>query len=213
MVAQVQTYTGLATAIIQWANRNDDLFISNVPLFISIAEQEVFIDFSTIGNEVYISGNFIPNNQILPKPGNWGKTAKFFYIDSDNQVKFLFRQNVGTAIYENADLEATNMPDPRYYSDYGFPYWIVVPAPTVAFPFYISYFAKVDPLSSSNQSNWTSLNAYDLLFWNSMHKACVFINSVDWANYYKGLYTTAVAQYNAYDKDRLQDASVNPEFE
>jgi hypothetical protein len=181
-------------------------------LFISLTEQELFIRLSTIGNLVYTMGNFIPDNQILPKPGNWGKSSLFFYIDSNNEIAFLTRLTTGSSIYTNSDLEATNAPQPRYYSDYGFPYLIVVPKPTVAYPFYYSYYAKVDPLSPSNQSNWLSINAYDILLAGCMHKACIFICDWDGAALYKAMYDEGIANYQSYDKDRLQDANVNPEY-
>ena len=212
MVAQVQTLNGIVSTVIQWANRNDEEFALNIPLYVSLTEQELFIRLSTLGNLVYTTGFLVPNNPILPKPGGWGKTYQFFYIDENNQVVFLDRETTGSAIYTNSDLLATNSPPPRYYSDYGFPYLIVLPTPTVAYPFYFSYYAKINPLSEANQSNWTSINAYDILLWGTMHKACIFINDSNWAAFFKSLYDEGIEGYNKYNKDRLQDATVNPEY-
>jgi len=213
MTATVQTYDGLLTAIQQWANRNDALFISNIPLFVSLTEQEIFWKLSTIGNEVYATGNFTANNGTLPKPALWGKTARLTYIDQDNNLQTLKRVSVSYIYQFNPDPTAPSTANPRYYSDYGFPYILISPTPTIAFPFELAYFQKIPPLSIAMQTNWNTQNVYDALFFGCMQKASTFINASDWAQYYAGLYEAALAGYDSYDKARLVDATTKAKVE
>lgn len=218
MINNVNTYNGLVASITKWANRNDSSFIENIPVFISLTEQEIFIKLSTLGNEYYVTSSFTPNNGIIPKPGDWGKTSKIFYIDSNNKTHVLFRLSVPTLEVFNPDVEfpsgnpaGSNLP--RYYSDYGYPYIIISPTPAEAFNYTLSYFTKIPPLSVTNQTNWNSRYAYDMLFFGCMQKAFAFLNDTDWATYFGNLYTQGISDYNSYDKQRLTDASVAVENE
>jgi len=213
MVATVQTYAGLTTAIQQWANRNDTLFISNIPLFISLTEQEIFWKLSTIGNEVYATGTFTPNNGTIPKPALWGKTARLTYIDENNNLQVLKRVSVSYIYKFNPSVSEPSTTNPRYYTDLGFPYILISPTPTLASSFELAYFQKIPPLSEMMQTNWNTQNLYDALFFGAMQKASAYINASDWAQYYAGLYGAALAGYEAYDKDRLTDATTNVKAE
>lgn len=213
MVATVQTYAGLITAITEWANRNDTTFISNIPIFISLTEQEIFWKLSTIGNEVYATGTFTPNNGTIPKPALWGKTSRFTYIDESDNLQVLKRVSLSYIYTYNPSVSSPSSINPVYYTDYGFPYFLISPTPTIAFPFEISYMQKIPPLSASMQTNWNTQNVYDALFFGAMQKACTFINASDWAQYYAGQYEAAIAGYDAYDKDRLFDATTKAKAE
>lgn len=214
MVANVQTYNGLVTAITQWANRNDTVFISNIPLFVSLTEQELFWKLSTIGNEVYATGTFTPNNGTVPKPALWGRTTRFSYIDSDNNIQVLKRVSPSYIYTYNPSVTSPSSGStPTYYTDYGFPYFLISPTPTTALPFELAYFQKIPPLSVTMQTNWNTQNVYDALFFGAMQKACTFLNASDWAQYYAGMYEAAIAGYDAYDKDRLFDATTKARAE
>jgi hypothetical protein len=206
MPTNVNTFNGLSTAIIQWSNRNDNIFVSNVPLFISLAEQELFIKLSTIGNEQYVLGTFVPNNGIIAKPAIWGNTCRFTYFNEAGNLVNLERIGV-SRIYQFNPNPTIASTDPRYYSDYGFDYWIVSPTPTSAFNYCIAYFMKQIPLSLEQQTNWNTINAYDLLLWSCMHKAMLFIEDDTRAQVFAALVEQGIKSYTSYDKDRLFDAT------
>lgn len=213
MTVTLQTLDGLTTAIMQFANRNDTVFISNIPIFVSLTEQELFIKLSTIGNEQYVTGTFTPGNGIIPKPALWGKTTRFTYIDQNGNLQTISRMNVSTINEFNPSVTSPSLGgNPREYSDYGFPYWLVSPTPAFAFNFSIGFFNKIPPLLPTFQTNWYTMNAYDVLFYGCMEKACFFINSSDqqmWA----GKYVQGISDYGSYDQTRSGDATTSVEFE
>lgn len=213
MVATVQTYDGLVASVISWANRNDADFATNVPLFISLTEQELSITLATLGNEEYLTGSFTANNGIIPKPAGWVDTVRFTYLDTLGNEIVLEKSNVSRLQVEYPSTLIASPILPRYYADYGYFYWMIGPTPTLALNFLVSCFVKQNPLSESNQTNWNTMFAYDLLFWGSMHKACVFINNTEWAAYYANLYQTGIQNYMSQDKGRLQDSTDKVEKE
>jgi len=206
----VNTYNGLVQAIQQWTNRNDQVFIANIPLFISLAEQQFFIDCSTLGNEFYVTSLFSANNESFPKPVNWGETLTFSYIGPEGNIVVLKRVSYEfIRTYSPANNISTNMPIPRYYSDYGYDYFIISPTPTVAYPVEIAYFGKIEPLTIVNQTNWITQNAYDALFWACLDKAYNFIDNSADATIYAGKYQERIKAIITYNKGRKYDRTVD----
>lgn len=209
-MANVTTYDGLVTAITEWCNRNDPTFISNIPIFISLAEQEMFIDLSTLGNEIYSIGHFNAGNGTLPKPADWGRTLTFSYIDDNGKIVVLQRSSyemIRNYIPKQSSNPTANLP--RYYSDYGFNQFLISPTPLVAYKYEIAYFNKITPLSSQVQSNWNSMYAYDPLFYNCLDKAYRFLDNVQDAEIFKALYRERIELYNTYDKKRRYDRTAD----
>lgn len=203
------TYNNLKTSIASWTNRNtvsDTAFAEQIPFFISLAEQAIFKDLSTLGNEKYVKGNFNVNNGIVTRPALWGKTLTFSYLDSDGFIHILER--VPYEYCRSFMDEPANQPTtviPKYYTDYGFSYILVVPSPRVSFSYEFVYLEKIQPLSDNNQTNWNTQNAYDLLFYKSMEKANDWLLNNEQSQKFASLYENRIQAYTMYDKDRKTD--------
>ena len=208
MTLNVNTYTGLLTAIQQWTNRNDAVFIENIPLFISLAEQDFFYDCPLLGTQDYSTGTFNANNATVPKPALWGQTLTFSYIDGDNNVVIMTR--VAYEYIRDLVPNKSNTPSsylPQYYTDYGYNYFLVGPTPLQDFKFEIAYFKKAEPLSLSNQTNWITQYAYNVFFWCCLDKAFRFIDNIPEADAYYQKYQAGVQTLVGYDRDRKNDRS------
>lgn len=210
MTNNVNTYSGLVTAIQQWVNRNDDVFISNIPLFISLAEQRVFIDCPTLGTMVYLTGNLNANSGILNKPALWGQTLTLSYIDTENNIHVLERvpyEFIRTWIPNYNTAPTTLLP--RYYTDYGYDYFLISPRPTAAYTYELAYFQKAQPLSISNQTNFITQSQYDLLFDAALAEAYRFIDNTVDAQTYDQRYQDRVQAYSQYNQGHLTDRTVD----
>lgn len=209
-MANVNTYAGLTTAIAEWANRTDTVFTNNIPLFISLAEQQFFIDCSTLGNEAYITGTFNANSGIVNKPALWGRTLTFSYLDATDTIQVLQRSSyemIRSYIPKQANNPIANLP--RYYTDYGYNYLLISPTPIAAYNYEICYFQKIQPLSTSNQTNWITENAYDALFYSCLDKAMRFIDNIPEAEAYKAQYIERIGAINEYNKNRKIDRTAD----
>lgn len=213
MIYNVNTFDGLVNTITITANRNDTSFINQIPTFISLTEQTIFIRLSTLGNENYVTSNFTPGNGVIPKPGDWGRTNKISYINDKGNLNILFRLSVPTLETFNPDtINPSKLPE-RYYSDYGYYYSMISPTPSQALNFNMAYFGKIPPLSPTNQKNWNSVYGYDMLFNGCMQRAYEFLNDDTWAAYYGDKFDKSISDYEKYDKQRLSDTSVAVENE
>ena len=221
MTANVNTYNGLVQAITDWVNRNDPTFIANIPLFISLAEQVFFYDCPTLGTQVYEKGTFNPNSGIIPKPALWGQTLSFSYLDSANNVNVMQRvsyeyirswvPNNNTITPANGTY-TTSAQDilPRYYTDYGYNYFLISPKPIIGYTYELAYLTKAQPLSLSNQTNWITQYAYDALFYLSLSYAYRFIDNQPDADLWQQQATTRIQSLVSYHLGQLVFSPVRP---
>lgn len=199
-------YNSLITEIAAECNRNDAVFLSQCPVFISLAEQMIFIDWTHLGSEIYATGNFTAMSGVVNKPSLWGDTLTFSYLDSEGNIQILER-----VAYEycrkfiNNPSRMNTLALPTYYTDYGYDRWLVVPTPQIAFDYEVAFVQKITPLSLTQQTSWLTTNAYDLLFIACVYYAYSYLSNerltLDWDKKYK----ERVEQYNKYNKGRKAD--------
>ena len=200
------TYNSLITEIIAVTNRNDSVFLDQCPVFITLAEQMIFIDWTHLGNEVYATGNFTAGSGVVNKPSLWGDTLTFSYIDALGNIKILERvaYEYCRKFINNPSIQNTQAP-PTYYTDYGYDRWLVVPSPQTALAYEIAYVQKIIPLSLTQQTSWLTTNAYDLLFAGCLYFGFSYLANQRLAEYWKQKYVERVEQYNKYNKGRKAD--------
>jgi len=203
-------YTSLITQLAEWTNRNDTVFLNQCPIFITLAEQLLFQDFTSLGNESAMVGEFAPGNGVIPKPALWGDTLTFSYLDSLGNITILKRvpYEYARQYIDNPSTQNTQV-TPLYYTDYGFNNWLVVPSPQEAFKFEVIYLNKVTPLAASQPTNWETQNAYDLLFAACLIYAYQYLTNSALEQQWQQTYTQRLQAYILYDKNRKTDRNVN----
>lgn len=199
-------YTSLIQGIAKEANRNDAAFLNQCPVFISLAEQLIFVDWTHLGNETYATGSFTAGNGVINKPALWGDTLTFSYLDALGNISILERvayEYCRKFINNPAKQNDSNLP--TYYTDYGFDRLLVVPTPQIAFNYELCFVQKIIPLSLSQQTNWLTTNAYDLLFAGCVYYAFAYLANQRLTAEWKQRYVERVEQYNKYNKARKAD--------
>ncbi len=199
-------YNSLITEIAAEFNRNDAVFLTQCPWFISFAEQMLFVDFSHLGNEDYLVGNFVPMNGVINKPALWGDTLTFTYKDPLGKLVILERVAYEYCRkYINDPATQNTLYQPTYYTDYGYNRWLIVPTPQFDFQYEIAYLQKIIPLSLSQQTNWNTTYAYDLLFACCCYWAALYLQNDTLIALWERIYKERLDQYNKYNKGRKAD--------
>ena len=190
----------------KFLNRNDAAFLSTCPISLSLAEQRIFIDFSHIGTEQSYTGNFTPNNAIIAKPPLWGDTETFSFLDSTGRIHILDRvaYEYGRTFIDNPS-EQNDDTLPTYYTDSGYGFLIVFPAPQEAFAYQLIFQQKAVPLGETQQTNWYSTYGYDLLLFAALHEAACYLDNKSQADKWDGKYIQRLELYNRYNKGRKAD--------
>lgn len=168
------TYTELQTLVPQYAERTDDAFAQQIPTFIALAENRLATEMKQQGFQSVVSGT-LPTTSSMAKPSYWKETISFYYKNAAGErLPILLR----TLEYVRNYWPNSSLTDePKFYADYNATNFLLGPTPSVAHEFELVYYARLQPLSESNESNWLTRNAPQALFAAIMVEACRYIKS------------------------------------
>jgi len=97
---------------------------------------------------------------------------------------------------------------PKFYADYDYENWLIVPTPDIAYPFEVVYFEKPMPLSSTNQTNWLTDYARDLLLYASLLETASYLKDDKRIPVWKDYYMQAATALKTENNQRKNDASI-----
>ena len=100
--------------------------------------------------------------------------------------------------------DATTTGLPLFYADYDYDHWLVAPTPDQAYPFEVLYYERLEPLSSSNQTNWITQNAPNAMLYGALLQAVVFLKN-DQRQIFQQKYDMALQSLKTEDIARVGD--------
>lgn len=200
--ASVMTYTTLVENIQSYLERDDTATVDKIPLFIMLAEQVIASKIKFLGNLTVNTSTMTASTSIIDKPARWHKTVSMnITVDGERQPVLLRKYEYLREYWPNATATAT----PAYYSDYDYTHWLVAPTPDAAYTFEVLYYERIQPLDSSNQTNWFTIYAPQALLYGSLLQAMPFLKNDDripmWQSQYDAIMTTLAEE----DKLRIAD--------
>jgi len=172
--ASVMTYDSLVLNIQQYLERTDEQTIAQIPNFIMLAEQVIASQIKFLGNLTVAESTMTTGNPVLDKPVRWHKTVSMnVTVDGQRQPIFLRKYEY---LREYAP-DSTATGTPKYYSDYDYTHWLVAPTPDQDYSFEILYYERVQPLDSTNQTNWFTVYAPQALLYGSLLQAMPYLKN------------------------------------
>src|SRR3954468_2946938 len=81
-------YNSLKNQVISYTNRNEPVFVNNIPDLINQAMSNIYSRAKTIGFQKTILGNMEEENPTIPKPADYKATINLQYINNSN-ITFL----------------------------------------------------------------------------------------------------------------------------
>jgi len=200
--ASVMTYDSLVENIQSYLERTDPATIAKIPLFIMLAEQVIASQIKFLGNMTVNTSNMVTGENVIAKPARWHKTV------SVNVTVAGRREPVFNRRYEYLreywpDPAATDVP--KFYCDYDYTHWFVAPTPTLAYDFEVLYYERIQPLDSSNQTNWFTVYAPQALLYGALLQAMPFLKNDERTPVWQAQYNTIMQTLTAEDKLRIAD--------
>jgi hypothetical protein len=199
------TYTSLVNQVMDYLDRTDADTQNEVPNFIYQAEQRICRESKNIGLEQYVTGNFTVGVPVLAKPARWRRTITFSFGSGtgNNTVNQLFLRTYDyiRKYCNNATLQGP----PVYYSDYGYDHLLVGPAPDQTYPFEYAYLELPQPLGVTNQTNWITNNAPDVLLYATLLEAIPFLKDDERVPVWTSYYERGIQSINNQDNLRVTD--------
>ena len=200
--ASVMTYDSLVENIQSYLDRTDDATVAKIPLFIMLAEQIIASQIKFLGNLTVNSSAMTIGQPIIDKPARWHKTVSMNVTVAGQKTPVLLRKYEYLREY-SPDATVTGVP--AYYADYDYTHWLVAPSPALAYEFEVLYYERVQPLDSSNQTNWFTIYAPQALLYGSLLQAMPFLKNDERMPMWQQHYDLIMQTLKAEDVQRIGD--------
>jgi hypothetical protein len=200
--ASVMTYDSLVENVQSYLERTDAATLDKIPLFIMLAEQIIASQIKFLGNLTVQTSTMTPNENVIDKPARWHKTVSMNITVAGKRYPVLLRRYEYLREYW-PDPTATGVP--KFYTDYDYTHWMVAPTPDVAYNFEVLYYERLQPLDSSNQTNWFTVYAPQALLYGTLLQAMPFLKNDDRVQLWQALYQQSMDILVAEDKLRVAD--------
>ena len=200
--AYVMTYDNLVTDIAQYLERTDAATLAKIPTFIGLTEQKIATQLKILGNLTVQASTFIQGANIIDKPARWHKTVSFNITVAGRRRPVLLRTYEYLREYwpDPAQEEV-----PKFFADYDYTHWMIAPTPDAAYNFEILYYERIQPLDSSNQTNWFTIYAPQALLYGSLVEASMFLKNYDKAAAYGQQFDAIMQTMVVENKLRIAD--------
>ena len=207
MPASVMTYISLLNDISVYADRDDIPFTTQLPRFVMLAENRIASEIRNLGFIKNVTDTMQVGQPVIAKPARWRQTISFNY---GSGLTF----NSRTTLYERSyewcrqfcpDPTVTGAP--RYYSDYDYEHFLIAATPDQPYPFEIRYHERPEPLSTANQTNWTTEYAPQLLLFGCLLEAMPFLKNPERTAEFQAAYDRAAQSITHEENQRFSDNS------
>jgi hypothetical protein len=196
------TYDSLVENIQSYLERTDTATLEKIPLFIMLTEQIIASQIKFLGNLTVNTSTMTASTSIIDKPARWHKTVSMnITVSGERQPVLLRKYEYLREYWPNATSTGT----PEFYSDYDYTHWLVAPTPDLAYTFEVLYYERIQPLDSSNQTNWFTIYAPQALLYGSLLQAMPFLKNDERMTMWKANYDQIMQTLMAEDKLRIAD--------
>ena len=199
-------YTQLTAAICDYTQNFDQDFVSNIPVFITQAEQRIYntVQFPSIRKNV--TGLTELNNKYLSCPGDFLAVYSLAVVDATGAYEYLLNKDVN--FIRQAYPVPTSTGLPKYYALFGptttsgaSPVitnelsFILGPTPAAAYTVELHYYYYPESISvAASGQTWLGDNFDSVLLYGSLVEANTFMKGeADMTALYNGKYTEALA--------------------
>ena len=200
--AAVMTYDSLVENVQSYLERTDTATLEKIPLFIMLAEQTIAAQIKFLGNLTVQTSTMTAGANVIDKPARWHKTVSMNVTVGGVKQPVLLRKYEYLREYWPSPTE-TDVP--LYYADYDYTHWLVAPTPAQNYTFEVLYYERVQPLDSSNQSNWFTQYAPQALLYGSLLQAMPFLKNDERMPMWQGNYDHIIEVLKTENVTRVAD--------
>jgi len=198
----VLTYDSLTTLILQYLERSDPAVVAFIPTAITMAEFEIAQNIKTLGQLEVVDSTMSIGNAVIQKPARWRKTVSMTVTTpTGKQPIFLRKLEYLNNYWPNVTATGT----PLYYADYDFDNWFIAPTPDSAYTFEALCYTRLQPLDSSNQTNWLTQNAPNAMLFGTLKQTAPFLKDDARLAVWSGLFDAAMVALKTEDQLRIGD--------
>ena len=204
------TYTSLLASLrryIERGNAADTEVFDELPNLVQLAEYDIATKLKILGFLTNVTNSMTATDPVIAKPDRWRETASFNYqIGSTRTPLFPRSYEYCRAYWPDPTVNNVANP-PRFYADYDYDNWLVVPTPALAYDFEVNYWELPELLSVGNQTNWLTDHAPNALMFGALVQAEPFLKNDSRLNTWGPLDQGFLAALDGEDLQRILDRS------
>ena len=194
------TYAELKQNIKDFMEDDGTEFSNEIDKFIDLAELRISRDIITPEFKRKVTSAFSANDPFLTMPTDLVTLEHLQVINSNVRTLLLLKSDEFITEYWP---NRTSTGIPKYYTYFDTSTIYVAPTPSSNLSLELSYKRRLPALSSSNTSNWTSINAADALLYACLIEASVFNRNYNLQDRYTAMYQQAVKAVNNEQSNKL----------
>lgn len=177
-----------------------------LPTLINLAERDIANQLKILGLLEVVTDSMVAGVGVIAKPDRWRATASMnFGIGTpplqERNPLFPRSYEFCSMYWPNRVLTDT----PRYFADYNYENWLIVPTPALAYPFEVNYWQQPPLLDDVNQTNWLTDYAPNLLTSSCLNQCLPFLKDGTWTQAWADRYKQDLAVANGQDLQRIID--------
>ena len=168
------TYSGLKTAIQNYAENTETTFVATLDTFIKTAEERILkaVDLEYFRKNA--TASMTSGNQYLAVPSDFLSSFSMSIVKSSSK-EFLLQKDVNYIQEFNPNSSTTGTP--RYYARFDNSNFIIGPTPDAAYVTEVHYYYRPTSLTAGSDSGttWLSTNAPNSLLYGALIEAYTFM--------------------------------------
>ena len=209
-MAEIMTFDSLKTDIRRYLERgftlaSDQIVFEQIPRLINLAEQRIARELKVEGLINVLTGTMQPGLAVYPKPDRWRQTVSFNFgngVDNNTYNQLWPRSYEYVRSYW-PDRSQTGTP--LFYAEYDYNNWIIVPTPDAAYPFEVLVYQLIPLLDDSNQTNWLTEYAPQLILYGALLEATPFLKNDERIQVWQSMYDRAAQALSGEDLAKILD--------
>ena len=186
------TNTALKTAIQDYLDSTEASFVSNLPTFITTAEERIFKNVQLDDFRKNQVGNLTASGTYLECPTDYLAPFSLAVVDSANNYNYLLLKQV--SFIRDFTPNASTKGLPKYYAEFDDNTFIVAPTSDLAYEVELHYYYRPASLTSTtgSETTWLSENAPNAMLYGSLVEACTYLKNYESIPVYESKFQEAI---------------------
>tara|TARA_R100000808_G_C2153593_1_gene163951 strand:+ start:6292 stop:6942 length:651 start_codon:yes stop_codon:yes gene_type:complete len=169
------TYAQLKTAIQDYTENTETSFVTNLPVFIRLAEERILKSVQLSLFRKNVTATTTQNNKYLAMPLDFLAPYSLSLMGTDNDKFFIEFKDVSFIQTYTPDSSTTG--SPKYYATFDVSNFILAPTPNAAFTTELHYLYRPASLTAGADggTTWLSENAELTLLYGALVEAYIYM--------------------------------------
>ena len=208
------TFTTLKQDVQRYLERggsaaSDPGVFDQIPRLINLAERRIARELKVQGFIQATTSTMVVGQSVYAKPDRWRETISMNVGTGSGNAP---RSPVFARGYEYLRAywpDESQQDTPEFYADYDYSHWLIAPTPDFAYPFEVLYWELPALLDDTNETNWLTEYAPQLLLYGTLLEATPFLKNDERIATWQTFYDRAAAMLNGEDLSKILDRAAS----